>query len=202
MKDLKVEVELKDLYQLLICDMRYAYTRNNHLTPSGEYEKIKKIICDMFKVDNDYAIYTLKQICEECISEELVYRFYDGLDDEFGNRASSIEFISWCLGFILGCDNNWKPYNYDLYLRNLSFDTKPMYEVYVNDVRHNDELISKKEILNYICDIILHNDTICYTKELIKDNLSNEYDYGVIYHIKEPNQLEIKVVRRKLNEKN
>jgi len=201
MENLKVEVELKDLYQLLICDMRYAYTRNNHLTPSGEYEKVKKIICDMIKVDEDYAIYTLKQICEECINEELVYRFYDGLDDDCGNRKSSIEFISWCLGFIIGYDSNWKPYNFDLYLRNISIDTKPMYEIYVDDKPHNSELISKKEIINYICEKVLHSDEVIWSKEPI-NNLSTEYDYGVVYHIKKPVELEIKVVRRNFNEKN
>ena len=200
MLDLKVEVNLKDLYQLLLCDMRYAYTRNNHLTPSSEYDKIKKIICEMFKVDSEYAIYTLKQICEECISEELVYHFYDGLDDKFGNREATIEFISWCLGFILGADEKWKPYNYDLYLKNLSFDTKPMYEIYVNDELHNKTLISKNQIIDYICDNVVCSDDASYTQEPIV-NLSTEYDYGKIYHIKSPKELDIKVVRVNLWEK-
>ena len=130
MEEKTVKVNLKTLYQLMISDLRYSYTRNNHLVPSTTYCEIKKLFDDMFNVDDDYAIYTLKQICEECISNELVANFYDGIDDENGNRRDTINFINWCLATIkekIGED--WKPYNYNSFVNNVAIDAKPLYDV-------------------------------------------------------------------------
>ena len=65
----RLDLDLKDVYQLLIGECRYGYRRNNHLMPSCAYDKVKDIVPRMYKVDEDYAVYTLKQICEECISD-------------------------------------------------------------------------------------------------------------------------------------
>ena len=89
-----MDIELKDVYQLLISECRYGYTRNNHLMPDGAYDKVKKYIPEMYKIDEEYALYTLQQICEECISENLLTNFYDGYDDELGNRQRCIDFIN------------------------------------------------------------------------------------------------------------
>jgi len=119
----KIELELKDVYQMLISECRYGYTRNNHLMPSGAYDKVKRIIPQMYKVDKEYAIYTLKQICEECITDELDWHFYDSPDDEFNNKAESIEFIKWCFDYIYAntadFDKDWKPYCLDRFEANL-----------------------------------------------------------------------------------
>jgi hypothetical protein len=57
-----MELNLKDVYQLLIGDLRYGYRRNNHLMPGCAYDRVKELIPQMYKVDKDYAVYTLKQI--------------------------------------------------------------------------------------------------------------------------------------------
>ena len=116
-------LELKDIYQMLIAECRYGYTRNNHLMPWGAYDKVRRIIPEMYKVDAEYAIYTLKQICEECVSDELMGHFYDGVDDEFENMNQTIVFINWCLSYIHEHDtdkrfsniNKWTPNFYDIY---------------------------------------------------------------------------------------
>lgn len=127
----KVSLDLKDMYQLLVCYLRYGYTRNNHLMPNCAYDKVKELIPQMYKVDSDYAITTLKQICEECITDELVCNFYDGYDDEFGNRRETIDFINWSLEYIHEKgDPDYKPYCWDGFKTNLAKDDEPRYLVY------------------------------------------------------------------------
>ena len=86
----KLELDLKDVYQLLIDECRYGYSRNNHLMPGSAYDKVKCIVPAMYEVDKEYAIYTLKQICTECIGLEIA-----ALDknDEFDNLNLSIIFV-------------------------------------------------------------------------------------------------------------
>ena len=128
-----MNVSLKNVYQLLISEMRYGYRRNNHLMPSCGYDKVKTLVPQMYEVDKEYAIYTMKQLCEECISDQLVANFYDGEDDEFGNRAEAIKFINWSIQWINQHENNsnnWLPYNHDLFVANLAKDDEPRYLVY------------------------------------------------------------------------
>ena len=132
-----ISLPLKDVYQLLIGDLRYGYSRNNHLMPSDGYEKVKRIIPEMYKVDAEWSIYTLKQLCEECITGQLSANFYDGEDDENGNRASAIEFIKWSLDWIHEHDEDqkfedkkWLPYCYDCFVANLEKDKEPRYNIY------------------------------------------------------------------------
>ena len=128
-----MNVSLKNVYQLLISEMRYGYRRNNHLMPSCGYDNIKNLVPQMYEVDKEYAVYTMKQLCEECISDQLVANFYDGEDDEFGNRAEAIEFIKWSMQWINQHENNsnnWLPYNHDLFVANLAKDNEPRYLVY------------------------------------------------------------------------
>ena len=128
-----MNVSLKNVYQLLISEMRYGYRRNNHLMPSCGYDRVKTLVPQMYEVDKEYAIYTMKQLCEECISDQLVANFYDGEDDEFGNRAEAIKFINWSIQWINQHENNsnnWLPYNHDLFVANLAKDDEPRYLVY------------------------------------------------------------------------
>jgi len=132
-----MELTLKDVYQMLIAECRYGYGRNNHLMPGGAYDKVKRIIPQMYEVDKEYAIYTLKQICEECISDQLTWNFFDGEDDEFENRAEAISFVHWCLQYIHTNETDerykgsmWVPYNYDNYLANIEKDNEPRYLIY------------------------------------------------------------------------
>lgn len=155
MEEKNISISLKELYQMLVGTCRYGYTRNNHLMPADAYGKVKKFIPEMHKVDEEYALYTLKQICEECITEELNLRFYDGEDDEFGNRRESIKFINWCFDYIKEKTNEeWKPYCYDSYLSNLKYDDEPRYNVY--EVKDGEEIlltsdpVSVKEFPNVV----------------------------------------------------
>ena len=101
-----MNISLKNVYQLLISEMRYGYSRNNHLMPSCGYDNIKTLVPQMYEVDKEYAVYTMKQLCEECISDQLAANFYDGEDDEFGNRAEAIKFINWSIQWINQHENN------------------------------------------------------------------------------------------------
>ena len=166
-----MDIELKDVYQLLISECRYGYTRNNHLMPDGAYDKVKKYIPEMYKIDEEYALYTLQQICEECISENLITNFYDGYDDELGNRQRCIDFINWCLDYIKSNGRqNYVPYNFDDFKEALDQDNKPKYLVYEvnNDVR---TLITPNPVskLEYK-DMIFSNNNIIYFNKVRLDS--------------------------------
>lgn len=165
--DKKLELSLKDIYQLLISELRYGYTRNNHLMPSSAFTRVENIILEMIKVDKDFAISTLKQICEECISWQLLGNFYDGEDDENGNRKLTIDFIKWCLAVIQGYDfYQWLPYNYNDYKENIAKDNAPRYNIYLVE-EENKTLISKSPLSenNYLDFII---------DEVTKDSTTND----------------------------
>lgn len=126
----KIEINTIDLYRLLIGELRYAYSRNNHLQPSCAYDEVKKFLPEMLAADHEIALTTAKQLCEECISDQLSANFLDGLDDEFGNRKEAIEFIEWLLAFIRDTDPGYVPYNQSLYLSNLSAGNNLKYNLY------------------------------------------------------------------------
>ena len=46
-----MNVSLKNVYQLLISEMRYGYRRNNHLMPSCGYDKVKTLVPQMYEID-------------------------------------------------------------------------------------------------------------------------------------------------------
>ena len=123
-----VKIKLKDLYQLLISTARYAYTRNNHLMPSSFYEQAKRLLVEMKDADPEWAVNTAKQLCDECISDEIQNHFYDGIDDEYNNLYDSREFVKWLLDFI--ANGTWKPYNYSNFEANLKKDDEPRYNIY------------------------------------------------------------------------
>lgn len=127
MKTLKVSTI--QLYQLLISDLRYAYSRNNHLMPSCAFDEAKNLLTNMSDVDIETAIMTAKQLCEECISDQLATNFYYGLDDENQNRKESICFINWLLDFIHKEEKEYKPYNYGLYEVNLINETNLKFDI-------------------------------------------------------------------------
>jgi len=194
----KIRLELKDVYQMLIAECRYGYTRNNHLMPWGAYDKVKRIIPVMYKADPEYAIYTIKQICDECISEQLTWRFYDGEDDENSNRFEAIKFIEWCLDYIHKNETDfcfkedpWFPYNYDHFTQNVALDDEPRYNIY-EIIGENRKLLSKEPLsenkyFDFIMDYI-KSTTGTFRKETIKVNKDDYKDRKnhYIYHIIEP----------------
>ena len=164
----KIEISPKDLYHFLICETRYGYTRNNHLMPSSAFDDCKALLPLFLLADKEYALHTAKQLCDECIFLNLTLTFGDGIDDIHGNRKESIDFVYWLLDWInTNGDANYKPYNYDDFLRNVGIDDKPQYrvsELYGYDLESNKwedskvitkgKLLSKNAYLKFIFDYV------------------------------------------------
>lgn len=174
-----IEIETIDLYRLLIGELRYAYSRNNHLQPSAAYDEAKKFLPEMLIPDFKMALITAKQLCEECISDQLSTNFSDGLDDEFGNRKEAIEFIEWLLTFIHeNGDESYVPYNQSLYLSNLSAGNNLKYDLYKLtdfDFEKEDYQKANKELLfsGYKVDVdkeLFYNILGCKEKDTITFN--------------------------------
>ena len=192
-----MSISLKNVYQLLISEMRYGYRRNNHLMPSCGYDKVKTLVPQMYEVDKEYAIYTMKQLCEGCISDQLSANFYDGEDDEYGNRAEAIEFIKWSLQWIHQHetdqrydDNAWLPYCYDSFLENLVKDDAPRYLVYELHGKSKRkklitaEPVSQNEYLNIVFDGIKDGEYRREVHKLTEKYGDNRKSYT--YHILSP----------------
>ena len=188
-----MNVSLKNIYQLLISEMRYGYRRNNHLMPSCGYDRVKTLVPQMYEVDKEYAVYTMKQLCEECISDQLVANFYDGEDDEFGNRAEAIKFINWSIQWINQHENNsnnWLPYNHDLFVANLAKDDEPRYLVYeLRGKSKRKKLItvdpvSQNEYLNVVFDGITEANYCREAHKMTENYGDNRRSYT--YHILSP----------------
>ena len=188
-----MNVSLKNIYQLLISEMRYGYRRNNHLMPSCGYDKVKTLVPQMYEVDKEYAVYTMKQLCEECISDQLAANFYDGEDDEFGNRAEAIKFINWSIQWINQHEsnsNNWLPYNHNLFVANLAKDDEPRYLVYeLRGKSKRKKLItvdpvSQNEYMNVVFDGITEANYHRETHKMTENYGDNRRSYT--YHILSP----------------
>lgn len=192
-----MNVSLKNVYQLLISEMRYGYRRNNHLMPSCGYDKVKTLVPQMYEIDKEYAVYTMKQLCEECISDQLSANFYDGEDDEYGNRAEAIEFVKWSLQWINQHEaefghksGDWLPYNHDLFEANLAKDNEPRYLVY--ELRGKSkrkklittEPVSQNEYLNVVFDGIAEANYRRETHRMTENYGDNRRSYT--YHILSP----------------
>lgn len=115
-----VQVNTKDLYQMLIAECRYGYARNNHLMPDGAYGHVNIYLDKIYEDDETFGISTAKQLLEECISDQLVRNFADGLDDESGNRAIAINFIIYLKNWLRTHGANDIAYNEAQYLDNVA----------------------------------------------------------------------------------
>lgn len=172
----KMTISTIDVYRLLIGELRYAYTRNNHLQPSASYDDAKRILPEMLKEDPDTAVRTAKQLCEECISDQIAGRFYDGLDDEFGNRSEAVGFVEWLIEFVHSNGAaEYRPYNHDLYelccdnadrldytvlrLGDDCFDTSKDNLAQGSAIAED---VSKKEADEILCSKVFHTDSILF----------------------------------------
>ena len=183
-KEIKKEITIstKKLYQYIITSLRYAYTRNNHLTPSIEYTDTVNNIKEILKVDTELGIKTIQQVIEECISEQLNVNFKDGLDDVYGNLKITFDFIDDLFNILKEYNYNfWIPYNYDKFN-----------EIKLNYINKNyslyklSSMIEDKQALNY------NN-----KKDLIKKgNIQEIEDYLFNDLLKEKNE---KIVYRRIN---
>lgn len=163
-----VKIKLKDLYQLLISTARYAYTRNNHLMPGSFYEQAKRLLAEMKEADPEWAVNTAKQLCDECISDEIQNHFYEGIDDEYNNLHDSREFVKWLLDFI--DDGNWKPYNYADFEVNLKKDDDPRYNIYKVEGEKEIKITDTPASQNNFKDILFKDYlTVIYRKNKLDD---------------------------------
>ena len=163
-----VKIKLKDLYQLLISTARYAYTRNNHLMPGSFYEQAKRLLVEMKDADPEWAINTAKQLCDECISDEIQNHFYEGIDDEYNNLQDSRKFVKWLLDFI--DNNNWKPYNYADFEANLKKDDEHRYNIYKVEGKKEIKITDTPASQNNFKDILFKDYlTIVFRKNKLDD---------------------------------
>ena len=125
-----VKIDVHTLYQLLITELRYGYTRNNHLMPSSAYNDAADLLDRMLEADEGVAVRTAKQLCEECIGDELAMRFSEGLEDDFGNRKAAIDFIEYLLDFVRKREPGYKPYNMYMYDDNMKRSEDMRYSVF------------------------------------------------------------------------
>ena len=163
-----VEIKLKDLYQLLISTARYAYTRNNHLMPGSFYEQAKRLLVKMKEADPEWGVNTAKQLCDECISDEIHNHFYDRIDDEYNNLHDSRDFVKWLLNFI--ANGTWKPYNYADFEANLKKDDEPRYNIYKVEGKKETKITDTPASQNNFKDILfISYPTVAYSKHKLND---------------------------------
>lgn len=170
----EINVNVHDLYQLLIGNLRYAYTRNNHLMPSSAFDQTLRILKDMMQSYPKGAVMTAKQICEECISLQIMNNFSNGVEDEYYNLKASRKFVNDLLDLIhISSDENalWYPYNYDLFLKNLELDDSPRYRFYNSKNKIIADKVSENDWLNTLCKLAKKGSyVVSYRREKLGDN--------------------------------
>lgn len=123
------QIKNHDLYQLLVTECRYGYTRNNHLMPRCAYDHIKAYLPLICKEDNELGISTATQLMEECISNQLCRNYDSGLDDEFGNRKEALDFIQYLKDWLAERGVTNMPYNYTRCLDNIKRADSLKYDI-------------------------------------------------------------------------
>lgn len=201
MKDKIIGLTPTELYRLLITDCRYGYTRNNHLVPSAAYDEISRLLEEMRGVDSETAIHTAKQLAEECISDQLAANFYDGLDDEFGNRKEAIGFIGKMVDFVHSAgEENYKPYNQSLYETCVKNGKNLKYNIFkLDDFDFEKDRLSadtKKTLIksdlssddatNYLINEILKTDKATFNRIDVRSSERQNKVVGEIYRIISP----------------
>ena len=112
MEEKKVSLEPIMIYRLLVGNMRYAYTRNNHLMPSTAYGEAEELLGKLIEADPQIGLSATKQLLEECIGDEIAGVFYDGLEDRNGNLRESLKFVDYLKDLIRKSgDEAYKPWN-------------------------------------------------------------------------------------------
>lgn len=157
--------------------------------PGCAYDQVKTYAPIIYEVDADCALHTIKQICEECISDEICMNFYNGEDDELGNRAESIRFVEWCIDFVHkhGVES-WRPYNFDRYEENVALDDEPVYMVYEMvggglDGEHMlvvDDKVSKNGLWKIIFEPnVDEKGELTYNKKRIENGKHFDFEYDI-----------------------
>ena len=123
-----VKLDEKDLYQLLIAEMRYAIKRDNHLAPSGCIQHIMDYLPEM---RNDWRAHTAEQLTNEVILE----RSFSRLEQDFEWE----KLLLFLLNYL-----EKRPINADRYMQYLYL--KPNYEA---NIDWNSKELNDKFVENY-----------------------------------------------------
>ena len=123
-----VKLDEKDLYQLLIAEMRYAIKRDNHLAPSGCIQHIMDYLPEM---RNDWRAHTAEQLTNEVILE----RSFSRLEQDFEWE----KLLLFLLNYL-----EKRPINADRYMQYLYL--KPNYEA---NIDWNSKELNNKFVENY-----------------------------------------------------
>ena len=174
-----INISINDLTRMLISECRYGYTRNNHLMPSCAYNDSLKAIKAIAEEDLEASLRCSKKLCEECISDELANRFFDGLEDDCGNLNDSLDFVEDLLEHIHKTEMEWKPYNYDTYLSIKDKILNNKYDLYEVD-DFDVELTNLKEKGKLVKGALTYNETLNKIFEGFEDTLFyNKRDFTV-----------------------
>lgn len=130
-KDREVGVDVKDLYQFLISDCRYGYTRNNHLMPWGAFHHAYDYLPKMRETNPDFAESTAKQLAEECIEQLRMYTFSE-------DRMKAILIIKKDGKEIDRAVATWTP-GANLFSVDKKIFAEPGLELFVSSVKGEDE---------------------------------------------------------------
>ena len=99
-----VSIDSKDLYQYMIAECRYGYTRHNHLMPWGAFNHCYTYLPKLAKTDKECAARTATQLAEEAISELRMRTF--GKNEEFSIFQKDANGVTTELG------SKWEPMLY------------------------------------------------------------------------------------------
>ena len=128
-----VKITEDDLYKLLIAEVRYALSRDNHLAPGTCVQHIMDYLPDMSK---QWRAHTAEQLVNEVISERSFNRLKQDLEWE--------KLLLFLLDYL-----EKRPVNADRYMQYLYL--KPGYEA---NIDWNSKELNDKFVENY------HNGTV------------------------------------------
>jgi hypothetical protein len=128
-----VKITEDDLYKLLIAEVRYALSRDNHLAPGTCVQHIMDYLPDMSK---QWRAHAAEQLANEVISERSFNRLKQDLEWE--------KLLLFLLDYI-----EKRPVNADRYMQYLYL--KPGYEA---NIDWNSKELNDKFVENY------HNGTV------------------------------------------
>jgi hypothetical protein len=126
-----VKLDEKDLYQLLVAEMRYAIRRDNHLAPGGCIQHIMNYLPEMTKT---WRAHTAEQLTSEVI-QEMIFGSNKGPLEQEAEWESLLVFLTNYIEKL--------PFGVDRYMDVLF--RKPLH---VADIDYYSDEISNKLIEN------------------------------------------------------
>lgn len=114
-----LEIDEKDLYQLLISEFRYAVQRDNHLAPGACAQHIMEYLP---KMNKQWRAHTAKQLTEEIIQERI---WSHGTKPRLDYDSEWEKLQALLINYL-----EQLPYNADKYMQYLF--NKPTWEAYID----------------------------------------------------------------------